>query len=91
MEYARTSSPPVGPSDESVVMRLSAGYANFADTFSGWRGTKADADIIADPAATGVGFGVTYSANSSYGVHWVILIENNRVPPEPDFAVQPAQ
>jgi uncharacterized protein YkwD len=57
------------------VMKLSAGYATFADTFSGWRNSAADA---AGLAAQGnkAGLGVAYNAASSYGVYWVLVIAN---------------
>src|SRR5690606_14696325 len=40
--YAASGQSPQRPG-EIAVMRVSAGYANFADTFSGWRNSPADA------------------------------------------------
>jgi uncharacterized protein YkwD len=57
-------------------MRVSAGYANFAETFSGWRNSPADAAAIADASATKAGLGVAYDANSTYGVYWVLVLAN---------------
>lgn len=73
-QYASNSSRPPKPQSNVIHMRLSAGYVNFAETFSGWRGSASDADTIADPNVSKAGLGVAYSANSSYGVHWVLLL-----------------
>ncbi len=86
--YAASSRAPAKPGNDIVHMRLSAGYVNFAETFSGWRGSADDAAAIADPAATRAGLGVAYSANSAYGVHWVLLLG---APPTPVSAPTPAQ
>lgn len=75
-QYASNSTPPSNPDANIIHMRLSAGYANFAETFSGWRSSSPDADAIADPNATTAGLGVAYSPNSAYGVHWVLLLGN---------------
>ena len=56
-------------------MRISAGYANFAETFSGWRATSADASALIDPNVTSAGLGVSYAPNSAYGTHWVLLLD----------------
>lgn len=71
--YARTGTPPATPQGVTV-MRLSAGYLNFAETFSGWRSSPADADALATPAARRVGMAAVYDPNSAYGAHWVILL-----------------
>lgn len=72
-QYASTNNRPAAP--ENVLhVRFSAGYANFAETFSGWRGQSADAAAIADPNATTLGIASAYNANSEYGVHWVLLL-----------------
>jgi uncharacterized protein YkwD len=73
-QYAQTGTTPATPQGMSV-MKLSAGYATFADTFSGWRNSAADA---AGLAAQGnkAGLGVAYNAASSYGVYWVLVIAN---------------
>lgn len=72
-QYARTGTPPSLPGG-FAAMRLSAGYDNFADTFSGWRGSAADARVLADPLSRRAGLGVTYNAASAYGVHWVLVL-----------------
>lgn len=86
-QYASNSNRPDKPDANIIHMRLSAGYLNFAETFSGWRASSADADAIADPTTTSAGLGVAYSPNSAYGVHWVLLLSG---PPtiEPDFTAQ---
>lgn len=73
-QYANSGTQPTLP--EGVkTMRLSAGYPNFAETFSGWRSLTDDASAIADPLANRVGMGVAYSQNSTYGTYWVILLD----------------
>lgn len=72
--YATGGKGPKKPSDVNA-MRLSAGYSNFADTFSGWRSTSADASALVDPANNRAGLGVAYNENSTYGVHWVLLLD----------------
>ena len=73
-EYATTSSRPSKPGNDILQMQLSAGYSNFAETFSGWRGRSGDATAISDPDATRAGIGVAYSPNSIFGVYWVLLL-----------------
>jgi len=75
-KYAQTGNAPKRPK-EAKAMRVSAGYANFAETFSGWRGTKADANALADENYKKAGLGVAYSATSTYGVYWVLLLGEN--------------
>lgn len=72
--YADNNARPDKPADVDA-MRLSSGYATFADTFSGWRNAQADAGTLADPAHARAGFGVAYSESSTYGVHWVLLLD----------------
>ncbi|WP_404401580.1 CAP domain-containing protein [Pelagibacterium halotolerans] len=71
--YARSGTPPATPAGVTV-MRLSAGYLNFAETFSGWRSSPADANALATPSAGRAGFAVVYDPNSAYGAHWVVLL-----------------
>ena len=71
--YAKSGTPPTAPSGMRAV-RFSAGYATFAETFSGWRNVPTDAAVLADPGATRAGLGVAYEANSTNGVHWVLLL-----------------
>jgi uncharacterized protein YkwD len=73
--YAQTGAPPALPAG-IVAIRVSAGYANFAETFSGWRNSPPDAAVIAEKAAARAGLGVTYDANSTYGVYWVLVLED---------------
>jgi uncharacterized protein YkwD len=55
-------------------MRLSAGYTNFAETFSGWRNSPEDANVLAQGDARRAGFAAVYDPNSAYGTHWVMLL-----------------
>ncbi len=73
--YANASTRPSPPAG-MIAMPLSAGYGNFAETFSGWRNSPGDARVLADPRARRAGLGVAYNANSSYGVHWVLLLDD---------------
>jgi uncharacterized protein YkwD len=73
--YATSGKPPSLPGG-MVGLRVSAGYANFAETFSGWRNSPPDAAAIANPAATHAGLGVVYDASSSYGIYWVLLLDD---------------
>lgn len=72
-QYAATGNPPALPSG-LVAMRMSAGYENFAETFSGWRNSPADADAIASANARRAGFAAVYNPNSTYGTHWVMVL-----------------
>lgn len=72
-QYASSGNPPSKPAD-AVAMRLSAGYTNFAETFSGWRNSPADANVLAQADAQRVGFAAVYDPNSAYGTHWVMLL-----------------
>lgn len=71
--YAGSGTPPRLPAG-AAGMRVSAGYATFAETFSGWRNSPADAAVLATPAARRAGLGVVYDAGSAYGVYWVLLL-----------------
>jgi uncharacterized protein YkwD len=74
-DYARSGTAPVLPQG-AVGMRVSAGYANFAETFSGWRNSPADAQAIANAGARRAGLGVVYEASSTYGVYWVLVLDD---------------
>ncbi|MDP1732302.1 MAG: CAP domain-containing protein [Devosia sp.] len=74
-DYASSGTAPRRP-DGAVAMRVSAGYATFAETFSGWRNSPADAQVLTGRGATRAGLGVAYNANSTYGVYWVLILEN---------------
>ena len=71
-EYAASGTVPARP-DSIASMRVSAGYSSFAETFSGWRNSAADAEALLAEGHSAAGLGVAYSANSAYGVHWVML------------------
>lgn len=73
-QYAQTGTAPTKP-QALAQMKLSAGYATFAETFSGWRNNAADAVGLAVPA-TKAGIAVAYNPTSSYGVHWVLVLGN---------------
>ena len=72
-QYAQSGDRPSKP-EQALHIQVSAGYVNFAETFSGWRGSSADATVIADPAASRFGLASVYSSSSEYGVHWVMLL-----------------
>ena len=72
-QYANSGTPPSLPSG-LTAMRLSAGYENFAETFSGWRNSPADANVLASPTARRAGFAVVYNPSSAYGTHWVMVL-----------------
>ena len=72
-QYAQTGTPPSTPQD-LAGMKLSAGYATFAETFSGWRNNPADAaGLRAD--ATRAGVAVAFNPTSNYGIHWVLVLD----------------
>jgi uncharacterized protein YkwD len=73
-QYAQTGQAPPMPQG-LAQMKLSAGYATFAETFSGWRNSAADAAALAAPA-TKAGVAVAFNPSSSYGIHWVLVLGN---------------
>jgi uncharacterized protein YkwD len=73
--YAKSGTAPKSPAG-SVGMRSSAGYPNFAETFSGWRNSPADAAVLTEATASKAGIGVAYDPASTYGVYWVLLLGN---------------
>jgi uncharacterized protein YkwD len=72
-QYAQTGTPPRTPQG-LTVMKLSAGYATFAETFSGWRNNPADAAGLRANAAK-AGLAMAFNASSSYGIHWVLVLD----------------
>ena len=72
-QYAQTNTPPRAPQD-LTVMKLSAGYATFAETFSGWRNSPTDA-VALKATATKAGVAAAFNATSTYGVHWVLVLD----------------
>lgn len=71
-QYAQTGTPPKTP-EGLRVMKLSAGYATFAETFSGWRNNPADAAGLTS-AGSKAGVAMAFNPTSSYGVHWVLVV-----------------
>ena len=72
-QYASTGIAPKTPG--GITMKLSAGYATFGETFSGWRNNPADAAGMT-VNATKAGVAVAYNAQSNYGVYWVLVLGN---------------
>ncbi|KFC61789.1 SCP-like extracellular protein [Devosia sp. LC5] len=71
-QYAQTGTPPKTPQGLRV-MKLSAGYATFAETFSGWRNNPADAAGLTS-AGSKAGVAMAFNPASSYGVYWVLVV-----------------
>ncbi len=71
--YAKSGTPPTLPPGIAQV-RISAGYATFAEAFSSWRASPADAAAMADPTVKRVGLAAHYEPNSANGVYWVLLL-----------------
>jgi uncharacterized protein YkwD len=74
-DYAKSGTAPKTPAG-TAGMRTSAGYPNFAETFSGWRNSPEDAAVLNERGASKAGVGVAYDPNSTYGVYWVLLLGN---------------
>jgi uncharacterized protein YkwD len=72
-QYARTGKQPPKPQG-ALQIRYSAGYFTFAETFSGWRNSPADAPALTDRTATKAGVAAVYDKDSAYGVYWVIVL-----------------
>jgi uncharacterized protein YkwD len=72
-QYAKSGTQPAKPAG-AVQIRYSAGYFTFAETFSGWRNSPADAPALVDKTATKAGLAAVYDSASSYGVYWVIIL-----------------
>ncbi len=72
-QYARTGKQPAKPAGIAQI-RYSAGYFTFAETFSGWRNSPADAPALTDRNATKAGVAAVYDSASPYGVYWVIVL-----------------
>jgi uncharacterized protein YkwD len=71
--YAATGTAPKLPT-AAIAIRASAGYTDFAETFSGWRNSPPDAAVLATAGATRAGLAEFYAPNSAYGVYWVLLL-----------------
>ena len=72
-QYAKTGKQPAKPAGATQV-RYSAGYFTFAETFSGWRNSPADAPALTDRGSTKAGIASVYDSASAYGVYWVIVL-----------------
>jgi uncharacterized protein YkwD len=71
--YAATGTSPQLPTG-AVAIRGSAGYKDFAETFSGWRNSPPDSAVLTMAGATRAGLAEFYDANSAYGVYWILLL-----------------
>jgi uncharacterized protein YkwD len=71
--YAKTGRQATKPEGTSEI-RYSAGYATFADTFSGWRNSGQDSLVMSGSSVTRAGIAVVYEENSPYGVYWVVIV-----------------
>ena len=71
--YARTGRQPAKPEGATEV-RYSAGYATFADTFSGWRNSGQETQVMSGGQVSRAGIAAVYSENSPYGVYWVVVV-----------------
>jgi uncharacterized protein YkwD len=74
-QYASSGTSPRTP-DGVVAIRSSAGYATFADTFSGWRNSSNDAQALTSGAATRAGVAMAFNPSSAYGIHWVLVLDD---------------
>jgi len=74
-QYAASGNLPPRPAN-AVDVRFSAGYQTFAETFSGWRNSSADAAILASRNATRAGLAVVHNPTSNYGVYWVLVLDD---------------
>lgn len=71
--YAKTGRQVAKPEGTSEI-RYSAGYATFADTFSGWRNSGQQSLVMSGTGVTRAGIAVVYEENSPYGVYWVVIV-----------------
>ncbi len=71
--YAASNQPPNKP-DGAGVLLTSAGYSIFAETFSGWRGSQANTEVLADPDLRRAGLAVSVNDTSESGTYWVLLL-----------------
>ncbi len=78
MQYAKSGKNPQKPKNVNY-MGTSAGYVNFAQTFSGWRNNKIVAQALLDGQSSRAGIGVYYEPNSENGTYWVLLLADNNI------------
>ena len=72
-QYARNGRQPTKPQG-TLDVRYSAGYPTFAEVFSGWRNSEADAKMLTLQNATRAGIGGFYTENSPYGSYWTLVL-----------------
>jgi uncharacterized protein YkwD len=72
-QYAKTGKQAAKPPN-AVLIRYSAGYFSFGETFSGWRNSPTDAAALTDRTATKAGVAAVYDSASPYGVYWVLIL-----------------
>jgi uncharacterized protein YkwD len=71
--YAKTGRQAPKP-EGTLEIRYSAGYATFAETFSGWRNSGQASVAMSGREASRAGIAVVYEENSPYGVYWVVIV-----------------
>jgi uncharacterized protein YkwD len=71
--YAKTGRQASKP-DGTIEIRYSAGYATFAETFSGWRNSGQESQVMSGKTPTRAGIAVVYEPTSPYGVYWVVIV-----------------
>ena len=71
--YAKTGRQAPKPDGTSEI-RYSAGYATFAETFSGWRNSGQQSIVMSGNSVSRAGIAVVYEENSPYGVYWVVIV-----------------
>jgi uncharacterized protein YkwD len=71
--YAKTGRQSPKP-EGTIEIRYSAGYATFAETFSGWRNSGQDSAVMSGRNATRAGIAVVFEENSPYGIYWVVIV-----------------
>ena len=71
--YAKTGRQASKP-DGTIEIRYSAGYATFAETFSGWRNSGQASQVMSGKTPTRAGIAVVYEPTSPYGVYWVVIV-----------------
>lgn len=72
-QYAQSGKQPPKPAG-SIDVRYSAGYATFAEVFSGWRSSPPDAKALTSATATRAGVGGFYTDNSPFGAYWALVL-----------------
>lgn len=58
----------------SVRRSVSGGYHNFADAFSGWRGSPAHDAVLREPQGEAIGVAAVARPGSRHRVYWVVLV-----------------